>query len=318
MKRWWLSGLLAVFSFWVNAQNNFLFSHYMFNPTYFNPGWIGSETESFVAFQHRSQWIGYNTSFDGAGGSPSTQLLTAVVPFQNFFISSVGLTISNDNLGPVSNFQVQLPLSYSKDFRRGTLSIGVAPTVFSQTLKFDELRFNDTTDPLNTGRRETQTKPDLSAGIFYSARNSLFFGVSALNILEPSYDFGKEVIENRREMSFAGHGGYTFVITNNLNLSPSVLVRTDLRGFTFDFGAIATYNNKMWGGISYRREESAIVYLGYNLLEDEKLKVGYAFDYVLQGREAKSATSHEIFVRYDLPDLVFGGKKAVKTPRFSF
>lgn len=317
MKAWWLMlVVLMACTLRVNGQNNYLFSHYMFNPSYFNPGWIGSERQAFVAFQHRSQWVGYNTSFDGSGGAPSTQLLTAVVPFEDFFISSAGITVSNDNLGPVTNFQIQIPISYSRQFRNGTLSVGLAPSLFTQIMKFDEFRFNDPTDRLNTGRRETYTQPDLAAGVFYFTRSSLFMGISAVNLLQPGLNFGQDDLDNNQEMSFALHGGYTFEINDNLNLSPSLLVRSDLRGYTFDIGAIATIS-KMWAGLTYRKEESAIVYLGYNLLQD-KLKVGYAFDYVLNGREAKAGTSHEIFIRYDLPDLVLGGKKVVKTPRFSF
>lgn len=318
MKKWGLLGLLAVCAIGAKTQNNYLFSHYMFNPAYFNPGWIGSERQAYAAFQHRSQWLGYETSFDGPGGSPSTQLLTAMAPFQNFLISSVGITISNDNLGPVANLQVQLPVAYSMEFRNGTLSLGLAPGIFSQTLKFDEFRFNDPTDPLNHGSREVQTKPDLSAGVFYQARNSLFVGVGAANILRPGFDFGIDSLENFQKTSFALHGGYTLHVNDNLDLSPTVLVRSDLAGYTFDVGAIATFNKKMWAGFSYRMEEAVIFYLGYSLLPDNKLKVGYAFDYVINGQRGKAATSHEIFIRYDLPDLVFGGKKAVKTPRFSF
>jgi hypothetical protein len=51
---------------------------------------------------------------------------------------------------------------------------------------------------------------------------------------------------------------------------------------------------------------------------ENQLKFGYAFDYVVKDREAKEVTSHEIYIRYNLPDLIFGGRKAVKTPRFNF
>lgn len=320
MERWWLVLLLSLFiDSKADAQNDFFFGHYMFNPAYFNPGWIGSEQGAFVAFQHRSQWLGYSGTFDGGGG-PNTQMLTAMVPIEKFIFSAAGINVSNDNLGPVSNLQVQLPLTISKELRSGSINVGIAPSLFSKTLKAHLLRPNELDDEVINalGGNETQMRLNLAAGFFYSSDNNFFFGVSALNLLQPKFNFGISSIENMQEVSFAAHGGYVFSLNENLNVSPSFLVRTNLKGYTFDIGAIATLNNKIWGGLSFRKEEALIIYLGYSLLQDNKLKAGYSFDYVIEDQNAKSPTSHEIFIRYDLPDLVFGGRKTVKTPRFTF
>lgn len=318
MTRWWLVFFLGlIMSVRAEAQNTFFFSHYMFNPSYFNPGWIGSEQQAFVTFQHRSQWLGYMGSFDD-GGAPSTQMLSAMVPVKNFIISGAGINVSNDNLGPVTNLQLQLPLSVSRQLRSGTASIGIAPSLFSQTLRGNLYRPNQPDDPAIPGGNETQIKPDLAAGIFFSSNSNYFIGLSASNILQPGFNFGISTIDNKQVMSFAIHGGYTLALNDKLKLSPSVLVRSNLKGYTFDAGTIVTLNNKIWGGLSYRREESMIIYLGYSLLQNNKLKAGYSFDYVIHDQSGKAPTSHEIFVRYDLPDLIFGGRKTVKTPRFSF
>ena len=61
------------------------------------------------------------------------------------------------------------------------------------------------------------------------------------------------------------------------------------KSYTLDLGAIAYLRDKMWGGITYRLEESANFLIGYNLLKDNALKVGYSFEYVIQNREAKQA-----------------------------
>ena len=58
------------------------------------------------------------------------------------------------------------------------------------------------------------------------------------------------------------------------------------------------------------------VLLGLNLLKDNSLRAGYSFDYVIQNRDAKQATSHEIMVSYALPVGVYGEKKIIRTPRF--
>lgn len=319
MKKWWLLlfGTVCIYS--VSAQNNFFFGHYMFNPSYFNPGWIGGEDVGFVTIQHRSQWLGYSTSFYGSGGAPATQMISAVVPIEGFSISSVGMNISNDQLGALRNIQLQFPMSYSKELRVGMISIGVAPALFSQTLDFSELDPNDPDDPLvpQIGS-QTANRPNLSAGFFFRADRGMYIGASILNILEPGFSYDVENLGNKQKRTLAIHGGRLINIGDELTLSPTFLVRSNLNGFTFDVGAIAILRHKMWGGLSYRKQESAILYLGYSLLANNKLKVGYSFDYIISNRRGKSPTSHEVFIKYDLPNLVFGGRKSVKTPRFSY
>ncbi|REE00493.1 PorP/SprF family type IX secretion system membrane protein [Marinoscillum furvescens] len=317
MRKWWLLILMSSLSWQTFAQNDIFFGHYMFNPTHFNPAWAGSESTGFVAAQHRTQWLGYGTTFDGNGGAPSSQQLTAVVPIRNFFVSSVGLVASNDQLGALNNVQVQLPVSYTIERPKSTWILGLAPAIYSQTLRFDQLRFNDASDPLNIGSRETQIQPNLSAGAFYENKNDFFVGVGATNLLRPGFDFGQDSLTNKQAIHYYAHAGKSFSLSDEIGLTPTVLARTNLGSYTFDIGAIVTLKGKAWTGISYRYEESIILFLGYSLL-DNRLRAGYSFDYVIQNRTAKAATSHELFLRYDLPELVFGGKKVVKTPRFSF
>lgn len=319
MKRFVISIMILSGVFSASAQNTPFFGHYMFNPTYFNPAWGSNESQAFVAFQHKTQWLGYNTTFDGSGGAPSTQMLTSVVPIKNFPLSSLGLNIVNDNLGPLTNMQVSLPLTYSLSLRSGTLGIGVAPMLFSQSVNSDLYRPNEPNDPsIPQGGRQTQIGFNLNAGLLYRADNGLFVGAAIQNITEPGFDFGLIDLENRVEMTYAFHAGQRFTVNSQLSISPTVLVRTNLSTYTYDVGAIVTIGERIWTGLSYRRQESSILYLGYSLLQNKELKVGYSFDYVFVGQEAKAVTSHEIFVRYDLPDLIFGGRKKVKTPRFSF
>ena len=95
-----------------------------------------------------------------------------------------------------------------------------------------------------------------------------------------------------------------------------MVVKTDLNTLTFDLGAQVQYNTRIWMGTSYRWSEAIVVMGGYSLMDKNRLKLGFALDLVIQENQAKKATSQEVFVRYDLLDLVFGGKKKIKTPRF--
>lgn len=319
MKKIAISMMILWGAFCATAQNTPFFGHYMFNPIYFNPATAANETNAFVAFQHRSQWLGYATSFDGSGGSPSTQMLTALVPIKNFPISYVGLNVINDNLGPLTNMHFGLPFASKVALSSGSIAIGVTPMISSQSVNSDLYRPNHPVDgAIPVGGTQTQFAFNMNAGLYYQNNSGFFLGVSVQNILEPGLDFGLDSLGNKLSMSYALNSGCKLVLSEAFSLSPTVLIRSDLNTYTFDLGAIATIGDRVWTGISYRRQESAILYLGYSLLENKELKVGYSFDYVFENSEAKATTTHEIFIRYDLPDLIFGGKKRIKTPRFSF
>lgn len=319
MKKFAISIVILMGVSCAQAQSTPFFGHYMFNPVNFNPAWAAGEDKGFVAFQHRSQWFGYSSTFDGSGGAPNTQMLTVLAPIKNFPISTVGINLINDNLGPITNLEAGVPLTFSKSLKSGLIGIGATPILFSQTLNGEDYRPNEPDDPfIPLGGRQTEIAVNLNAGLFYRSNKGFFVGAGIQNILEPGFDFGVQGLENKLKMTYAAHAGYTVNLRNALTVSPTVLVRSDLNNYSFDLGGIITIGERVWTGISYRRQESAILYLGYALMDNKELKVGYSFDYVFVDQDAKAATTHELFLRYDLPNLVFGGKKKVKTPRFSF
>ena len=300
------------------GQNDAFFSHYMFNLPSFNPSLLANNSTANLTLQHRSQWLGYSSSFDGDGGAPSTQAFSLYLPMAST-LSGIGLVAINDNLGPVGNFSLELPVSATHILTNGSkLNFGINAGITSQTQKFDELRFNDPSDPLNIGRRETQINPNLGIGISYIGARRFLAGVSVRNLLEPSFDFGLDSLENKLPMTAIGYFGFTRLLTSKLSISPSLITRYDFETVTFDLSAIVNYENIGWAGVSFRRSESIILLVGYNFLEDKSLQVGYGIDYIINEQDAKQPTSHEFYVRYNLPNFVFGGRKQVKTPRYTF
>ena len=79
---------------------------------------------------------------------------------------------------------------------------------------------------------------------------------------------------------------------------------------------LATYKDRFKVGTSYRHNEAVILFFGYSLLKQNRLHLGYAFDYVVKNINAKSTTSNEIHIRYDLPMPQV--KKPIRTPRYIY
>ncbi len=297
------------------GQNEFFFGHYMFNPSYFNPSWAGSKNEAFISLNYRTQWAGYNTALD-PGGAPTTQMISFVAPIERS-LSGVALFLVNDQSGPLSAVQIRLAISSSKEFGFGKLTLGLMPALNSATVNANYYRFDDPDDPLISTTSQTQNRLNAHVGVLFESKSNFFVSASVENLLAPRFSFGTEA-NMKKERNYSVFAGIEKAINQNLILKPFLLVRSDFNTFNFEISAIAEYRNKMWGGLSFRDEESMTILLGYSFLTDNKLKLGYSFDYIVRNKKAKESTSHEIFIRYNLPNLVFGGKKPVKTPRFSF
>ncbi len=304
-----LSVLLFV-SFNGYAQQDPFFSHFALNPLQYNAGWIGAETSGYVTLQHRSQWLGYPQ-----GNAPTTQHLSFGLPFTGK-LSGFGLNIVNDSQGPFKRFEAEIGLAYAKKLRKGSFSIGIMPGVISQSIN-DDLIAVQPDDPFIPSNGVSELKPNLDVGLVYTSDNGYHVGLGINNVIAPSFNFGTNG-NNVLERSYTLSGGINYQVNKNVKIVPTALVRTDLQTYTLDVGALVYLKEKMWGGVTYRLEESANLLLGYSFLKDNTLKFGYSFEYVIQNRQAKQATSHEIFVRYNLPNLLIGGKKPIRTPRFSF
>jgi len=310
--------LSAFFSFGVKGQNDVLFSHFGFQPTYFNPSWNGLQNTAYLSTLFRSQWTGYSTSFDGSGGAPNSQFLSFSIPVKGGLISSIGATLVNDNIGPINNFNLNFPVTLSFDTNKGILSLAAVPGIVSQTQKFDELRFVNPNDPFNTGTRETQTRMNFSLGGFFSFFNGVSLGFSANNLIEPTFDYGLDSLESKSLRSGHLFSSYAKDLTRDLVLTSNLLLKSDLRSNSFEGGFSVMYKSKGWAGLNYRYGEAIIFMIGYSFLKDQKMRVGYALDYVMNERTAKQLTSQEIFINYNLPELMIGGRKQVKTPRFTY
>ncbi|MDG1104982.1 MAG: PorP/SprF family type IX secretion system membrane protein [Cyclobacteriaceae bacterium] len=309
-----LGGILLSLS--VQAQNDSFVGFSIMNPTLHNPAWVGNDRMAHVILQVRSQWTGYKTSFDGNGGAPSSLVFNMSVPVTKKF-SGIGVSLLNETMGPVNTVALNLPLSYKINFNESELILGLMPGIISRSQNFNELRFNDSRDPLNKiETKETQTLFNLAVGALYLLPRNSYVGLSISNLTQPKFNYGLSGFSNKFLTNYTLMFGAFRTLKKGLEFRPNLVVKTDLNTLTFDLGVQVQYNTRMWLGASYRWSEAVVLMGGYSLMEKNRLKLGFALDLVVQDSQAKKATSQEIYIRYDLIDFVIGGKKKIKTPRF--
>lgn len=312
------------------AQQDAQFTQFLFNKLYINPAFAGVEQETQFSFIHRSQWAGYQASFDD-GGAPSTQVLSfnTAIPKYN---SGIGFNAVLDRLGPLSNIELQLSYAYHvKLENESRLSFGIRGGMYARIVDFDKYRLVDSGDDLiGSSGVQSVIRPDMAVGIYYH-NPKYFFGITANHLTQASFSFGDGFNRDPLVNSFYLMGGYTFELDRNekWQLTPNLLVKaSELKEFSIDVGALLEYDEKIWLGTSYRNEESVNVYIGVNMPRKitkvgkpsalHNVKIGFGFDYVYSGRAAKETTSYELMLSYGLPVRAPKYPAIIRTPQFRY
>ncbi len=277
------------------------------------PAFAGVDGVTRFSAIHRSQWLGYESSF-GDGGAPTTQMVSFNTPVYKLR-SGVGAYIINDNLGPQNNLEAQAMYAYHLGIKETKLSIGVKVGIYSQSIDWGKYRAIHPDDPLLKTGKDSQVRPDLGFGLFYRAEK-YYLGVGFNHLLRSEFDFGTDKTRGALENHINFTGGYFYEVSFDLKVQLSTAVRSDLNKTQVDLAGIAYIKDTMWGGLAFRQSEAASLLLGYSLLKDKSLKVGTAIDFIIKDRAAKENFSLEFMLSYDLPVNPGSGKKVVRTPRY--
>lgn len=313
--------LLVSVAHMIYGQQSPVFSHYAFNKSYWNPALTAQDGISSVMLISRGQWVGYEPSFDEESAAPATQYFNYSslndikgIPF------GIGGTIIYDQLGPLSDIELDLSFAFHKDFSRGVLSFGLSPRFVNRILDASSL-IAVNPDDIRVGGRISEMKIDLAAGVAYQA-NDYSVAIGLNNILRPDYDYALSDLaintSSRENYELNLMVDYNYLLNQKTVLIPTLLLRSDFATWTYDIGLRAVYQKKAWLGLSYRASDAVSLFLGYSFLKDNDLKIGYSFDLIVDNQEAKQPTSHEIYLRYNIATLGLRSKKVVRTPRFRF
>ncbi|TAE02720.1 MAG: type IX secretion system membrane protein PorP/SprF [Bacteroidetes bacterium] len=304
------------------AQQDAQFSQYMFNQLYLNPAYAGTDTTYMnMSITYRNQWTGYSPTFDD-GGAPSTTLVSFNMPLK--FLGThhgLGLQYFDDKLGPLNNRQLLLSYAYHFRFKNGFFSIGARGGFFNQSLNYSILRPTDPNDPLLAGTGDqNQYKPDFAAGIYLRVKY-YYIGIAVNHLSKSSFNYGMGLTGISLNNHYTVNGGADLPISDNVTLSPTAIFKSDLNSISYEGSLIGTFKGQYFLGTSLRNSnkiDDLVAIAGINLLKDKSLRISYAFDYVLSGKQAKAGSSHEMMVAYRMlapkPKLRY----MVRTPRFRF
>jgi type IX secretion system PorP/SprF family membrane protein len=322
-RNWTMLVLLALMAggSQVQAQQEKMFSQYMFNMLALNPAYAGSRDVLSATGVYRNQW-------GGIEGAPKTASFTIDAPV-NKEKFGLGLQVFNDQLG-VENYTGAFA-TYAfriKIGERSTLSLGIqgGATSFRWNLAEVSLAPGGSANDPAFNANISKILPNFGTGIYLSNDRG-YIGISAPYLLENNLsEFDSGTYRGKQRRHFYLMSGLVLG-RNAIKFKPSMLLKYVAGApLGIDGNLNVWLNDRVALGASYRFQQF-LSYTNNNYKSDaivgmielqltDQFRFGYSYDHTMNGlnHDSKFLTlpTHEIMVRYE-----FGSTKAkILTPRY--
>ncbi|GAB1308424.1 type IX secretion system membrane protein PorP/SprF [Urechidicola sp. KH5] len=274
------------------AQQEPTFTMYKYNMNIFNPGYVGASGYTELNMNIRSQW----SNVDGA---PQTQSLSFIRPMNDKV--ALGISILNDKVDVIKETDVAVDFSYRVMLdENADLYLGVKGGFYS--FKADLTEKGIQGDPL-FDQNISRINGIFGAGAYLKMQR-FYATLSVPNFLGGQRveddDLGTgNYTEARDKLHVYTGAGYSFDLSENLKLEPSVLARI-VQGApaSFDLNAMAVINDKFEFGGSYRIDDSFSAIAMLQLTD--WMELGYAYEFTTSEINNYSNGSHEFMLRFNL------------------
>ncbi len=291
--------LLLLISWGVFGQSDPQYTNNMFYKLGVNPGFSGAENALSGLILNRYQW-------EGMKGAPKTLVFSADASINAFGApGGVGINVISDQLGFAKNTLINGNYAYRADLGFGMLGIGVSLGFYSQGIKGEwevpedvlGLGTQPGSDPAIPQGESSQVAFDVGGGLYLSS-NQYFLGLSVTHINQAAIEYD-ETARSYLTRHYYLMGGYNIKLTDPLfEVRPSFLLKSDVAAWQLDLNVNIVYDDRFWGGISYRVQDAVALLMGLELTNG--LKLGYSFDLVTSAIGYYGFASHELFITYSV------------------
>ncbi len=326
--------LLAGISQWGVAQQDPMYTKYMFNSLVYNPAFAGSPEYLSVRALYRNQWWGLE-------GGPNTQSFSIHAPLKERI--GVGLSVVNDELGPTGTTNASLIYAYRIPFGNGKISLGLQASVINWRADWSLLKFKDPRlgDAAFEELEPSRWMVNFGAGAFYYTQK-YYVGVSVPHLMNNDLRVEGQPDGQRWAQTFRHYfiaAGAAWPIKGpDIYFKPSLLIKSV--GIFNEFGSSSTQLNKigaptefdidagflfyevLWVGASFRSAFAARQFGGESSFDSvdfwasyylqNGIRIGASYDYTLTKLQKFVDGSFEIMLGYDMN---YNGKK-ILTPRY--
>lgn len=291
-----------------HAQQDPVFSQYMFNKMSFNPGFAGISNMVCIGLDTRQQWVGID-------GAPQSTVFHANTPFRPFGIpGGIGINLLSDNIGFDKDLAIAIAYAYHIPIGEGKLGIGFNAGLLNKALNGAQWKPPVQTEGDNAIPKDGESAFgfDMGLGTFYETDN-LFAGFSVKHLVSSKMNFDQASTQAR--MHYYLMAGYKMHLPNPaIEIQPSALVASDTKNSQVTFNTNIVYNQKFWGGIAYRLGDAVIGMLGLEIFNG--IRVTYSYDFSMTDLRKYNSGSHEFSVAYCFRMKVEKTPQKFKSVRF--
>ncbi len=297
MKRIVTSVALLLSGFLGFAQQDAQFTQNMFNKLSVNPGFAGANGGVCGVLLYRAQWMGFN-------GNPTTGTFSGDMAF-NFLGAQhgAGLTVWQDHLGIEQTTTAKLAYAYRRTLGPGDIGIGVEGGMISKSLRPEWVAVdNYTLDASIPDNGASDMTFDFGAGLYYQIKSKLYIGLSAVHIPQgtfqqnPSSPNAFDGVRYNLARHYYVMAGYYYDLNPQWQLQPSVFIKSDGASTQLDLNILALYNNKIWGGVTYRVQDAIGILAGYQITDE--FKAGIAYDITTSKLGKYNTGTIEVMLKY--------------------
>lgn len=275
-----------------NAQQLTQYSQWSNHQFSFNPAHAGIKQCVDIHALYRTQWVGFE-------GAPKSGFLTVSIPLQaqrKQFLSArhgTGFKFETDRIGQFGFNRINAAYAAHFNFDKtnrlslglygGIVQMGYDPT---NTVVIDN-------DP-SVFNQVNFIAPDASFGAWYNSEN-YYLGLTLQTLISSRWkDLG---FDSRHRFHANIHGGYRFIVNENIVLIPSMLVKFPPRGpWAFDLNLHMDYKNFLNVGLGYRNTDALMAFVNFRIID--QLTIGYSFDYTLSRIQLGAKNTHEVSIRF--------------------
>ncbi|MEP7268922.1 MAG: PorP/SprF family type IX secretion system membrane protein [Saprospiraceae bacterium] len=282
---------------WISAQDEYIYSQYIFHPILINPAYSGFNQDYELLFNYKNTF----STFPGAPKDYTLSFNGPVAPNLGF-----GAMVFNDVTGDLSKFKGQASLAYKFDMGSVKMNAGLAAQFSKHQLSNGVVLDPSIVipDPTLQAAADGLTFFSSSLGIYGEQNGQFKFGVAIVDLVRTRIDQIQSPVadDNTFFKYFNAFVGYKYDVANyNFSIEPSILVKR-LRNVPFqtDFNVKMSFlEDQLFGAVSYSAGgfSKSSFSLGTRI---NKFRIFYSYDIGFGDFQKYNNGSHEISLSFDI------------------
>jgi len=288
-----MMGMVLLLAINSNAQQQPMYSQYMFNMMNINPAYAGSRGVTSMTALFRDQWV-------NMPGSPKTASVSVDMAVKQKKIG-LGVQLYDDRLGVERTTGLNLSYAFRiQTSENGTLSLGLQAGMLNYRANYTELATFQSNDPV-FNQNVNGLLPAAGAGIYYNS-DKFYIGASVPALLKTKitkYNEADISSITGRELHVFLASGFVAEINEDLVIKPSLLVKaTSGAPVEFDLNANLWIKNTIAIGGSYRTGDAYVGMVEWQM--NRQLRFGYAYDKTFSNLGLYNSGTHELMLRLEI------------------